>query len=224
LTAAWLTFGGGGLVLGVGAALEWAWYRLFRSGSTRSQRWSALGLQLLRLAMMLAALWWVWHGLNDTPQGFEGWRGQAWGFAILFAGGWLSLSRFLDMRQRETLAQRAESIARYEHRLPFDVRWYLRRTTTLNAVVFAYAAAKASAMPSGEIDDGGAVFSVLTPGVTGFLVLTIFRRVAHVWEPPEWSGPIDYTRDAPAPPPAPGQPDPGDVADALHRPRPRRKR
>lgn len=204
-------------MLAFGLVVEYVWYRFFSRQRPIVQRRSAQLFQFLRALVVAAVIYRTWRDLIEPPAVVQICYAQCVILLVITLLGMFSLSPRWD-RQERNWQERVPSAGRYLHRIPYDIRWYLRRTSIGNAFV-VMAAVCVSAFGSQEILESVIpIWAIILPPVGNWIVLTAFRRIFSILEPPIWDGAILHATE-PAPRHIrPGVPDPMDVTKHLNRP------
>lgn len=208
-------------VLVVGIATEILWYVLFSTRYPHIQRRSVRVIQFLRVVMIAWLLYWVWHDLKPLEPPTTNWIFQCMTLSIMYAFNSVSLSSRWHV-SGQSLQERAPQVSEYYYQLPYACRWYLRRTTIANPVVFIAAAFCSAIANSDKLIVSAAFVPIMASAAIMWVFLSLIRRIFYLYEPPIWDGAVLHD---PGPPPKssqPGMPDIFDVEEYLHRMPPER--
>lgn len=203
-----------------GLAAEFGWYRFFGNRGPRIQHWSAHGVQLLRVGVMLGVLHWGWHSLDQLRDPGSGWTSHLLAFGFVFLAELVPFHKVWYV-QGETSLERSYTYGKYRYRMPYEVRWYLRRTSMTNACLFAVAIGEVHGHSHRTTIDNVVAYPIPMYAFTLYLLLALVRWFFVFYEPPLWNKPILFStapRIAPLPP---GHPDPRSVEEYLNQLPPR---
>ena len=201
--------------------MEAIWKASFTKRSPETQRRSAYFIQFVRVVVIALVLRVLWSIHFDTVESMEYWFSCTILLFAIFGSGCVPMSACLHI-EGKSWQERLPDYARHVHCLPYDVRWYLRRTTLSNAFVLTILA-RSSVMPEHLLFDGQfPIVLILFPTMAFWLFLTIIRKKFDLFEPPPMGGAILHRTSDKPPAPNPGQPNPFDVEEYLHSLPPRR--
>lgn len=211
----------GAVMFVLGLVAEFVWYCCFANCGPRTQRWSAHAVQLVRVFFMLAVLHWGWHGLEQLRDPVSGWTGHLMVFGFIFLAELAPFHKVWYI-QGENSLDRSYTHAKYLYRLPYEIRWYLRRNSIANACLFAVAIGEVNDHSHRTSIHNELAFPILMCALTLYPLLALVRWFFVFYEPPLWNKPMLFSTAPRVEPLPPGHPDPRSVEEYLNQLPPRR--